>query len=190
VDIDIETSDPTLARIAKRMHRLALVPESYSEPMQLGSYEPGASQSLHQDSMPDAGLLRPLSLIVYLTGDGTVGQKGEGATIFPEPKYECPDMEKCCELAAQQLRERKAGREEAAQEQGKEGPLLLIPSKAGRALLFRSHTPHLDLDSGAVHGACPAGPGGKWVVQRWFRTTSQHKKGYPRDEKHDGPSGL
>ncbi|CAE8721896.1 unnamed protein product [Polarella glacialis] len=36
----------------------------------------------------------------------------------------------------------------------------------------------------------PKRPGGKWVVQRWFRTTSQHKKGYPRDEKHDGPSGL
>lgn len=49
---------------------------------------------------------------------------------------------------------------------------ILVPPKAGSALLVLSHFPDGSLDSQAVYGSCPAGPKGKLLVQRHFRFDS------------------
>merc|ERR1719215_2212935 len=95
------------------------------------------------DSDPQRALLRPLSLVVYLDGQG---EGSEGATFFPLSSG-CQGQA-CCTAT---------------------GPLL-VPAKAGRALLIASHRLDGTLDPGSAHGACAAGAQGKLVLQRFFRS--------------------
>eukprot|EP00931_Biecheleriopsis_adriatica_P069682 TRINITY_DN43484_c0_g1_i1.p1 TRINITY_DN43484_c0_g1~~TRINITY_DN43484_c0_g1_i1.p1 ORF type:complete len:579 (-),score=120.67 TRINITY_DN43484_c0_g1_i1:54-1790(-) len=179
VPAEVEAGNVQVTKLAKRMHRAALVPETHAEIMQLGSYEPGSFARLHLDSSDAAQ--RPWTIIVYLTGDGSLQPKGEGATIFPRGAETCKDdIMACCAMAAQQQRQQVKA--------GKSAQMLLVPPKVGRAVLFRSLTPQGVLDPHSLHGSCPAGPGGKWIAQKWFRTTPQSKSPrYEMDPEFDGP---
>lgn len=165
-----EVSDLAVAAVAKRMHRAAMVPEAFGEILQFGRYEPGGRLNFHLDSAPKHGILRPFSMIVYLDGDGS-SQAG-GATVFPLGK--CTELLQCCDFA---------------EKDASDGPLI-IPRKVGRAVLFFNH--HLDgkLAEEAVHASCPAGDQGKWIVQRWFRTSPFSNLKYHRDPQFDYPKIL
>jgi len=154
VPLEAEAGDATIASVVKRMHRAARVQEGHAEALQLGSFAAGGKLEIHIDSSQDLQTLRPLTLLIYLDGDG-IG--GGGETVFPLGR--CRDLTDCCGM-------RGAVRGAHA---SSAGPLLVSP-RAGRALLFATH--HLDgtLDLASAHGACPAGPGGKWIAQRWFRS--------------------
>lgn len=235
---EAEVDDALVSDIVKRMHRVARTPEGYAEALEFLSFGLGANLSVHMDSQPDQNALRPLTLMVYLDGDGT-SQAG-GATFFPLGV--CDDVESCCGVndnPDQQVRsyefnlkgQKKLGlqikpstdnaaldingvhpgvfadwnkanpekRLEAGSSiievngvggdaqkilaQLKKGgtitlktlagrkPLPLnVPPKAGRAVLIYSH--HIDGKGpveAARYGACPAGPSGKLVLQRFFR---------------------
>merc|ERR1719414_2569513 len=113
--------------------------------------------------------MRPTTLIVYLDGDGALENLTQGATVFPRGR--CRDADACCELA---------GRQGGAIGRGP----LVVPPKAGRALLFGSHRLDGELDWSSAHGACAAGPGGKVVLQRWFRSDIQNPVLHRPDAGH------
>jgi len=167
----VESEDPVVMAVVKRMHRVALVPEAHGELLQLGHLRAGAAVQLHLDTAPDHALVRPFSLLVYLDGDG--GSGTAGGTVFPMGR--CQDLQECCNLAAHTNRE---------------GGPIVIPPKAGRAVLFASHRLDGKLDGAAVHGSCPAGPHGKWVAQRWFRAGTINGINHAADLQFDGPGVL
>eukprot|EP00913_Durusdinium_trenchii_P017107 g16090.t1 len=88
-----------LEKIIKRMHTAVLMPEASSEPLQIGFYEPGSSQGFHFDSPKDEPNPRLWTVIVYLDGDGSLGDNAEGATIFPSGWCRF-SLEECCRLGA------------------------------------------------------------------------------------------
>eukprot|EP00930_Biecheleria_cincta_P033070 TRINITY_DN22906_c0_g1_i1.p1 TRINITY_DN22906_c0_g1~~TRINITY_DN22906_c0_g1_i1.p1 ORF type:complete len:570 (-),score=87.86 TRINITY_DN22906_c0_g1_i1:93-1802(-) len=161
-----ESGSPELLDMIKRMHRTVLVPEAHSEPLQLGSYKAGEWQPYHVDSADDDSIHRPWTLLVYLTGDGTLGSEGEGATIFLGPQNPCGTLSlaECCALGARHHLELAASGKHTTS-----AFPLMIPPKAGRAVFFRSLTTSGALDASSTHGSCPAGPAGKWIAQKFFR---------------------
>jgi len=237
-----EADDPVLAAIAKRMYRTARVREGHAEELQFVRFTSNASSEPRADSQ-QGGAVRPMTLLVYLGGDGTSGVGG--ATFFPLDA--CDGVEDCCKepevvhLEFVSTAERKLGiilkdkpgdvavsvggvldglvrdhnarepdsevrigsrilsvngrgqgnAEAIAAELKKGGRMVLkielarkqkianytpsrkaiiIPPKAGRAILIGSHKLDGTLEKRPAYGSCPAGPEGKVMVQRFFRT--------------------
>lgn len=150
---DLELHDPVVAAVSKRMYRAALLQEGYGEPLQFTSYTEGGTHPFHIDSDPAHDATRPYSIIVYLTGEGKADEGG--ATVFPLSSG-CVGQA-CCKAKV-----------------GNRGPHdpLIVPPKAGRAVLIGSHTLDAHLEPQSAHGACPAGRNGKLVLQRFFRMQS------------------
>jgi len=160
---EVEGGDATVSAIAKRMHSAVRIPFSNGENMQLGRYMSGSSLNLHLDSDPTNGLSRVYTLLVYLDGDGS--EEAGGATVFPLSR--CRELAHCCTGVGDQVME-DTETQEYLDASGLHGGPLLVPPKAGRAVLFASHNLRGRLDSRSVHGSCPAGASGKWIAQKWF----------------------
>lgn len=63
---------------------------------------------------------------------------------------------------------------------------IIVPPKAGRAILIASHTLDGKLEKRAAYGSCPVGPGGKAMVRRFFRMKRHLKVKLEADAKFDG----
>lgn len=93
-----------LEKISQRLRAAVLMPEDTGEALQLGRYAPGDHQGFHFDNPTEnESNPRVWTVIVYLTGDGSVGDTAEGATIFPSGWCRSSLLE-CCQQGAQQLR--------------------------------------------------------------------------------------
>eukprot|EP00747_Dinoflagellata_sp_TGD_P054784 gnl/TRDRNA2_/TRDRNA2_149200_c0_seq1.p1 gnl/TRDRNA2_/TRDRNA2_149200_c0~~gnl/TRDRNA2_/TRDRNA2_149200_c0_seq1.p1 ORF type:complete len:183 (+),score=33.12 gnl/TRDRNA2_/TRDRNA2_149200_c0_seq1:1-549(+) len=178
------TSDPNITAILKRMHRIAMMPEGYADRLQIGSYEKGGKTKLHLDSHPKMsnGFYKPLTLQVYLNGDGSASTGGE--TVFPAvkmkptsltatgydpPSKPCGDLEACCKSKGQA-----------------DSPMQITP-KAGNAVLIQSnHALFAEGDPKAKYGECPAGAGGKWVARLVFHSMMRYGAAkLPKDPEYD-----
>eukprot|EP00929_Paragymnodinium_shiwhaense_P078418 TRINITY_DN40633_c0_g1_i1.p1 TRINITY_DN40633_c0_g1~~TRINITY_DN40633_c0_g1_i1.p1 ORF type:complete len:642 (-),score=174.99 TRINITY_DN40633_c0_g1_i1:23-1948(-) len=155
-----EVEDAVVSEIVKRMHRHARVAEANAEPLQFNEYEPQGFLGLHRDSKGTADTGRPLTMIVYLDGDGS---SQEGATVFPLTS-KCKVLDDCCK--------------------GPEGSAI-VPPKAGRALIIGNHMLDGKLDKLSAHGACPAPAGGKLILQRFFLSTPGLSVSHPKDPRFD-----
>eukprot|EP00435_Cladocopium_sp_Y103_P057505 s560_g19.t2 len=100
-----------LEKISQRLRAAVLMPEDTGEALQLGGYAPGDHQGFHFDNPTEnESNPRAWTVIMYLTGDGSVGDNAEGATIFPSGWCRSNLLE-CCRqggspgMERQQLRE-------------------------------------------------------------------------------------
>jgi len=143
-------SNPTIARIVRRLHRLARVPIGHGEQIQVGRYLVGEKYECHYDSETRVNVVRPATVIVYITS----GVEG-GATLFPMGA-DCSPMAKCCHNNLTM-------------------PSRLLHPAKGRAVLFYTHDPDGSQNWNALHGSCPVDTGEKWIIQAWFRSTLYHE---------------
>ena len=163
VNSSVEKENPILEKISQRFAEAVLMPRATGEQMQLDRYGAGGFQGFHFDNPTDAeSNPRVWTIIVYLNGDGSVGESGEGATIFPSGWCRST-LEACCHAGAQHLRQA------MVDEEVHWGMPWLIPPLRGRALLFRSLSTSGVHDPAALHGSCASGSEGKMVVQKWYR---------------------
>lgn len=155
-------------KISQRLSAAVLMPEQTGEALQMGRYASGDHQGFHFDNPTEnESNPRVWTVILYLTGDGSVGDNAEGATIFPSGWCRS-SLQQCCHMGAQELRK--------AMFKGEQvhfGRPYLIPPRKGRALLFRSLSTSGVHDPSALHGSCPSGSEGKIVAQKWFRQRPQ-----------------
>lgn len=137
-----------LARVAHRMHRLARVPQSHSEGMQIGRYKEGEFYKSHYDASDHVA--RVATVLVFLEEP----EEG-GETIFSKAQL-CRDelFEPCCFNLEKMV------------EFG--GGFWAEPQK-GLALLFYNMNLNHELNRLGAHGSCPVLQGEKWVLQQWFR---------------------
>lgn len=170
-----ETDHPVLRHVIKRMHRVARIPDTNAEALQIGRYEVGTKYEGHVDSDPPHDVARPMTLIAYLKdveeGGYTMFPLGERrncsskwhVTPSGEKKFGC---HYCCELPQQDS--------------------LRVKPKQGRAVLFFSHTMEGKVDARSEHIACPTHKGVKWIAQRWFRFAPYQNIKYDKDPRFDG----
>lgn len=168
-----EVKDEVISRIVKRMHRLVHAPEAHGESLELVKYSAGHGQEIHFDSSQES--TRPLSLFVYVSGDGT--NAIDGASFFP--REHCKTLAKCCRAANKTL-ERRISRPK----------IITVPPLAGRAVFFKSHTLEQSPDFKAEHGMCPAGDSAIWIVERLFKIDKTHSPKFQPDRLFDGFGSL
>jgi len=165
-----ERDYPVLRHLIRRMHRVARIPDTDAEGLQIGRYTEGQKYEMHIDSAPAHDVTRPATLLMYLS-DVEEG----GDTLFPlSQRDQCHarwygDEYGCAKCCKEDL----------------SGTLKLHPKK-GTAVLFFSHAPNGKLDDLTEHIACPVRAGTKWIAQRWFRTLPYQKVRQPVDRRFDG----
>merc|ERR1712060_68396 len=96
------------------------------------------------DATGRSKVAHPVTLLVYLDGDGSAAS--DGATVLS--RGHCKDLASCCRST--------------------DGIPLHVRPKVGRALLIWSHTLDGKPDPTAAYGSCSAGPHGKWVARLRF----------------------
>lgn len=141
--------NPVIARIVRRLHRFARVPLGHGEQIQVGKYGVGEKYECHFDSEVSVDVVRPATIIVYLS-DVEAG----GETIFPMGQ-DCQPLKKCC-----------GEHSNVSAEKG----VRQVHPKMGMAMLFYTHDLDGELNRNALHGACPVEQGEKWIMQAWFRS--------------------
>lgn len=175
-----ESKLPVLQHVLKRLHRVAHVPDTDAEGLQVGRYGPGQKYESHIDSDPSHDVMRPATFLLYLND-----VESGGDTLFPLKKsgackaawHKTPQGNQtygcsvCCDY-------------------DKEGTIRIRPRK-GRAILFFNHDTEMKKDNMALHAACPVNEGVKWIAQRWFRTLPYQRVTFKHDPRFDGvPAGL
>jgi len=136
---------PVISRIVRRMYRFARIPLGHGEQIQIGRYKVGQMYKCHYDSEVRVDVVRPATLLVYISDVGAGGD-----TVFPFG-HDCSNLGDCCHGNATL-------------------PLRRIKPKMGRAVLFYTHDVDGTQNVDALHGSCPVDDGEKWIVQAWFRS--------------------
>jgi len=168
-----------VSHVLKRMHRVARVPDTDAEALQIGSYGIGEKYETHIDSDPPHDVSRPITMLTYLSepelgGETLFPLKAEGSQACTAVMHEGPDgiasfgIKSCCES-----------------EKVPDGMVRVSPRR-GRVVLFYSHDLDGRVNPLSEHAACPVRAGKKWIAQRWFRTASYQNILHPPDPRFDG----
>lgn len=169
-----EKALPMLRHILKRVHRVAHVTDEDAEGLQVGRYINGQKYEIHHDSDPDHDVMRPATMLMYLSEP-----ESGGDTLFPLTKR------RQCDPGWKELDGvRKYGASYCC-DQNMEGTIKVKPKK-GRAILFFNHDLDMKKDPKALHAACPAYEGAKWIAQRWFRMVPYQRVTFDPDHRFDG----
>lgn len=172
---DEEKNIPLLRHILRRMHRVARIPDTDAEALQIGRYESMQKYESHLDTDPGHDVERPATLLTYLSD-----VESGGDTLFPlNQRSECSSRwhkdangnrvfgcAKCCDAHLP-------------------GTIQVRPKK-GSAILFFNHKLDGSVDPLAEHAACPVKTGTKWIAQRWFRLAPYQNIKFPIDARFDG----
>ena len=156
--------DGVVAGVEARAARLAGLPESHGEPMQVWRYDVGQRWSAHHDCVPrnedvmaqwrELGGQRTVTVLLYL-GEP---EGGGGETVFPE-RQDWADPAR-------------AWADGEYSECARKG--VAAKPRRGDALVFLNAnedpaSPVLMGNQLAVHEACPVLGGTKWVAAKWYR---------------------
>jgi len=170
-----ESTIPLLKHVLKRIHRVAYLPDTDAEALQIGRYTSGQKYESHVDTDPSHDVERPATLLIYLS-DVEAG----GDTLFPlSRREECQNRwhnkddgtrtfgcARCCDSDVP-------------------GTIRVRP-KRGNAILFFNHQLDGRIDPLSEHAACPVRAGEKWIAQRWFRLKPYQNIRFPPDPRFDG----
>jgi len=173
-----ESSIPVLKHILKRMHRVAHIPDTDAEALQIGRYMSEQKYESHVDTDPGHDVERPATLLTYLS-DVEEG----GDTLFP-----LQERSKCSSGWHESDGKKVFGCARCCEE-NISGTVRVRPRR-GSAILFFNHDLNGKVDPLSEHAACPVRKGVKWIAQRWFRLKPHQNVVHPPDPRFDGLPSL